>query len=89
VYNYTNNLTDISYVLNTSMTNYYEAEDNCLALGGHLVSYTSLEEQVNTSPVQLVWCCMDDAGLSTAAVWLCQLPGARTKQQFRCSATGA
>jgi hypothetical protein len=46
-YSYTNNLTSISYVLNTTHTNFYEAEDNCIALGGHLISYTSLEEQID------------------------------------------
>ena len=34
-------------MLNTSLANWYDAEDNCMALGGHLVSFNSLEEQLD------------------------------------------
>jgi hypothetical protein len=36
-----------TYTLNMTRVNMYEAEDNCVAQGGHLVSFQSLEEQVD------------------------------------------
>ncbi len=47
MYNYTNTQTEVTYMLNTSKANYYEAEEVCMERGGHLVSYTSIEEQLD------------------------------------------
>jgi hypothetical protein len=47
VYNYTNSFTQVTYVLDTSRVNWYEAEDVCMGHGGHLVSYNSIEEQLD------------------------------------------
>lgn len=37
----------VTYMLNLTKANVYEAEDSCMANGGHLVSFQSLEEQVD------------------------------------------
>jgi hypothetical protein len=45
-YTYDSKLTGNRYVLNTDARIQREAEAGCIALGGHLVSYTSAQEQV-------------------------------------------
>lgn len=45
-YTYDSKLTGTRYVLNTDARNQRQAEAGCIALGGHLVSYTSAQEQV-------------------------------------------
>jgi hypothetical protein len=37
----------MQYVLNTTLLNWYNAEDTCMSMGGHLVSYNSIEEQLD------------------------------------------
>lgn len=37
----------VTYVLNMTRVNVYDAEASCVKQGGHLVSYQSLEEQVD------------------------------------------
>lgn len=43
---YVNNNTGTSYMLNTKRTKFTIAQTACNALGGHLVSYGSVAEQV-------------------------------------------
>jgi hypothetical protein len=42
---YTSNVTNSTYMLNTSPANFLDAETNCRLNGGHLTSYASAEEQ--------------------------------------------
>ena len=44
---YTNSFSNMQYVLNTTLLNWYNAEDTCMSMGGHLVSYNSIEEQLD------------------------------------------
>jgi hypothetical protein len=44
-YNYTSNMTNATYVLNTQPALFNDAETYCTDHGGHLVSYVSLAEQ--------------------------------------------
>ena len=37
----------VTYTLNMTRVNVYDAEANCVAQGGHLISFQSLEEQVD------------------------------------------
>ncbi len=37
----------VAYTLNLTKANVYEAEESCVANGGHLVSFQTLEEQVD------------------------------------------
>jgi hypothetical protein len=46
-YTYTNSFSSVQYVLNTTRVNWYEAEDTCMSMGGHLISYSSIEEQLD------------------------------------------
>jgi hypothetical protein len=42
---YTSNVTGQTYTLNTSFVSQADAERQCACTGGHLVSYTSQDEQ--------------------------------------------
>ena len=52
-FTFTSNITEQTYILNTSFVSQADAEHQCACQGGHLVSWTSLEEQqqVGTCPV--------------------------------------
>jgi hypothetical protein len=47
VYTYDSRVTGTRYVLSTTPVDQQTAEANCVTLGGHLVSYTSLMEQTD------------------------------------------
>lgn len=46
MYVYVSNASNATYLLNTTFTNQVAAQRSCNANGGHLVAYTSIEEQV-------------------------------------------
>ncbi len=53
---YTSSSSHHSYLLNTTATDQYSAQDACIQWGGNLVSYTSKEEQneVGTALLRLL-----------------------------------
>jgi hypothetical protein len=42
---FTTSTTNVTFFLNTSLATFAEAEEACQVAGGHLASYSSLEEQ--------------------------------------------
>jgi hypothetical protein len=46
VHEYTSNITNATYMLNTNASDSHTAEAFCTARGAHLVAYASLEEQI-------------------------------------------
>ena len=42
---FTSNITQNTYMLNTSAADRNQAQESCIGMGGHVVSFTSLEEQ--------------------------------------------
>ncbi len=86
---FTSPLTQNSYLLNTSKADRMEAESSCIEWGGHLVSYTSKEEQNDVGcwggarcpacccVLPVLWCCAFAAagrGAAAHALACCRPP---------------
>ncbi len=52
---YTSPVTGSTYILNTTLGDRYSAQAGCRKAGGHLVSFTSLEEQMDVEQVCWGW----------------------------------
>jgi hypothetical protein len=74
IFNYTTNTTNSTYMLNTNMLSFQDADLFCQDQGGRLVSYRNLAEQVGHVCCCGCWLAMS-AGFTMKVVfaWPCKL----------------
>ena len=68
---YSSNVTNGTYMLNTTPANFLDAETNCRLNGGHLTSYASAEEQRDV-----------EAYFVNTGAWVLWLGPCMTRSQF-------